>query len=102
MKSANATLIVLFCCPIHSNRHWWSAWRRSPCGSDIVATMCMGAAFTFIGRAALYAVAAYGEAGVDRAIEILEQEMLLTLATMGCPDVRDLDRSYLRGLGEAA
>jgi isopentenyl diphosphate isomerase/L-lactate dehydrogenase-like FMN-dependent dehydrogenase len=71
-------------------------------GSDIVATMAMGAAFTFIGRAALYAVAAYGEPGVERAIAILKQEMTLTLATMGCPDVTKLDTSYLRIAGQPA
>ena len=70
-------------------------------GSDIVATMAMGAAFTFIGRAALYAVAAYGQAGVARAIAILQQEMTLTLATMGCPDVRELDSGYLHIAGGA-
>jgi len=68
-------------------------------GSDIVAAMCMGASFSFLGRGALYAVAAYGSAGVERMIAILLQEMHLTLATMGCPDVRRLDASYLRQSG---
>jgi len=65
-------------------------------GSDIVASMCMGASFGFIGRAALYAVAAHGRVGVDRAIAILQQEIHLVLATMGCPKIGNVDRSYLR------
>lgn len=65
-------------------------------GSHIVAAMCMGAQFAFVGRATLYAVAAYGLPGVERSIAILQQEMHLALATMGCPDVNDLDASYLR------
>jgi L-lactate dehydrogenase (cytochrome)/(S)-mandelate dehydrogenase len=65
-------------------------------GSDIVAAMCMGASFAFIGRAALYAVAAHGKPGVDRAIAILQQEILLALATMGCPRIGDVDPTYLR------
>jgi len=70
-------------------------------GSDIVTAMCMGAAFTFVGRAALYAVAAYGKAGVDRAIAILRQEVHLALATMGCPDIKDAGPGYLGGSGMA-
>jgi L-lactate dehydrogenase (cytochrome)/(S)-mandelate dehydrogenase len=65
-------------------------------GSHIVGAMCMGAQFGFIGRAALYAVAAYGLSGVERVIAILQQEINLALATLGCPDVRKLDDSYLR------
>lgn len=64
-------------------------------GSDIVAAMCLGASFTFLGRGALYAVAAYGIPGVERMIAILQQEMHLTLATMGSPNVRDLGPGYL-------
>ncbi len=66
-------------------------------GSDIVAAMCLGASFAFVGRATLYGVAAYGIAGVQRTLAILRQEISLALATMGCPDVRQLDASYLRG-----
>ncbi len=64
-------------------------------GSDIVAARCMGASFAFLGRPALYAVAAYGSAGVERLIAILQQEMKLALATMGCPNVRDCGPEYL-------
>ncbi len=70
-------------------------------GSDVVAAMCMGAQFAFVGRATLYAVAAYGLAGVERAIAILRQEMNLTLATLGCPDVRELGASYLYSKAES-
>jgi len=70
-------------------------------GSDIVAALCMGAAFTFIGRAALYAVSAYGKAGVDRAIAILQQEIKLTMTTIGCLDIADLGPEYLRGTPHA-
>jgi (S)-mandelate dehydrogenase len=65
-------------------------------GSDIVAAMCLGASFAFVGRATLYGVAAWGFAGVQRTIAILQQEISLALATMGCPDIRDLDASFLR------
>lgn len=65
-------------------------------GSDIVAAICLGAGFAFIGRAALYGVAAWGLPGVQRTIAILQQEIHLTLATLGCPDIRQLDANYLR------
>ena len=40
-------------------------------GADIVAAIALGARFTLVGRAYLYGLMAGGEAGVDRAIEIL-------------------------------
>ena len=42
-------------------------------GADIVAAIALGARFTFVGRAYLYGLMAGGEAGVDRAIEILSE-----------------------------
>ena len=44
-------------------------------GADVVAAIAMGARFTLIGRAYLYGLMAGGEAGVDRAIEILSGQV---------------------------
>jgi L-lactate dehydrogenase (cytochrome)/(S)-mandelate dehydrogenase len=48
-----------------------------------------------IGRAYLYGLAACGEPGVGRILEVLRSEMVRTMTLMGCASVADLDRSWL-------
>jgi L-lactate dehydrogenase (cytochrome) len=57
-------------------------------GADIVAAVALGARFTLVGRAYLYGLMAGGEAGVDRAIEILSGQISRTMRLLG---VRTLD-----------
>src|ERR1700734_1627892 len=64
-------------------------------GTDIAKARCMGAATVLCGRAYAYGLAAAGEAGVDRAIEILRVDVERTLRLLGCTSVADLDRSYV-------
>jgi L-lactate dehydrogenase (cytochrome) len=64
-------------------------------GTDIAKAICMGARAVLCGRAYAYGLAAAGEAGVDRAIEILKADLERTLRLLGCPSVGDLDRSYV-------
>jgi isopentenyl diphosphate isomerase/L-lactate dehydrogenase-like FMN-dependent dehydrogenase len=64
-------------------------------GSDIVKAMCLGAQAVLIGRAYAYGLAAAGEAGVARAIEILRADVIRTMKLLGCESVKALDRSYL-------
>ena len=64
-------------------------------GTDIVKAICMGARAVLCGRAYAYGLAAAGEAGVDRAIEILRTDLERTLRLLGCPSVANLDRSYV-------
>jgi L-lactate dehydrogenase (cytochrome) len=64
-------------------------------GADIVKALCMGARAVLCGRAYAYGLAAAGEAGVDRAIEILQTDLERTLRLLGCASVAELDRSYV-------
>ena len=64
-------------------------------GSDVVKAMALGARGCLIGRAGLYGLAAKGESGVTRAIEILKKEIDMTLALLGQPDITKLDRSVI-------
>jgi L-lactate dehydrogenase (cytochrome) len=64
-------------------------------GTDIAKALCMGARAVLCGRAYAYGLAAAGEAGVDRAIEILRTDLERTLRLLGCPSVSALDRSYV-------
>jgi isopentenyl diphosphate isomerase/L-lactate dehydrogenase-like FMN-dependent dehydrogenase len=62
-------------------------------GSDIVKALCLGARAVLCGRAYAYGLAAAGEAGVTRALEILRTDLERTLRLLGCPSVAALDRS---------
>jgi L-lactate dehydrogenase (cytochrome) len=64
-------------------------------GTDIVKALCLGAHAVLCGRAYAYGLAAAGEAGVTRAIEILRADLDRTLKLLGCPSVLALDRSYV-------
>jgi L-lactate dehydrogenase (cytochrome) len=61
-------------------------------GRDIVKAVALGARACMIGRAYLYGVAAAGETGVDKAVDILRGEMDTTLGLMGSRSIRELDR----------
>ena len=64
-------------------------------GADVVKALCLGARAVLCGRAYAYGLAAAGEAGVSRAIEILRSDLDRTLKLLGCDSVRNLDRSYV-------
>lgn len=64
-------------------------------GSDVVKARALGASACIVGRAGLYGLAAGGQAGVERAIAMLQQEIDITLALLGVPDIAAVDRSVL-------
>jgi L-lactate dehydrogenase (cytochrome) len=66
-------------------------------GSDVVKALALGARACLSGRALVYGLAAGGDAGAARALRLLTGELELTLALLGCPSVRELDRSWLAG-----
>jgi isopentenyl diphosphate isomerase/L-lactate dehydrogenase-like FMN-dependent dehydrogenase len=64
-------------------------------GSDVVKALCLGARAVLIGRAHAYGLAAAGEAGVARAIEILRTDVVRALKLLGVDSTVKLDRSYV-------
>ena len=64
-------------------------------GSDIIKALCLGARAVLCGRAYAYGLAAAGEVGVNRAIEILSTDLDRSLRLVGCGSVAELDRSYV-------
>jgi L-lactate dehydrogenase (cytochrome) len=62
-------------------------------GQDILKALALGADACLIGRAFAYGLASMGEAGVERAVRILEGEMMATMALLGRNGVNELDRS---------
>jgi isopentenyl diphosphate isomerase/L-lactate dehydrogenase-like FMN-dependent dehydrogenase len=65
-------------------------------GSDIVKAIAMGADLVGIGRLQCWALAANGEAGILRMLELLEDEVIRSLGLLGVRSFAELDRSYLR------
>ncbi len=64
-------------------------------GQDVLKALACGASGVYIGRAFLYALGAMGEAGVTRALEIIREELDMTMALCGVTDVRDVDGRIL-------
>jgi L-lactate dehydrogenase (cytochrome) len=64
-------------------------------GTDIVKAVCLGARAVLCGRAYAYGLAAAGQAGVTRALQILRADVERTLRLLGCPSIAALDRSYV-------
>ena len=64
-------------------------------GSDIVKALCLGARAVLIGRAYAYGLAAYGKVGVERALEILRDDLRRTLTLLGCSSADQLNPSFV-------
>lgn len=64
-------------------------------GTDVLKALALGAACVFVGRPAMYGLAVGGEAGVAHALNLLRREIDVDLALLGCPDIGELDRSFL-------
>ncbi|WP_237568129.1 alpha-hydroxy acid oxidase [Mycolicibacterium lacusdiani] len=67
-------------------------------GADVVAAIAMGARFTLIGRAYLYGLMAGGEAGVDRAIAILTDQVERTMRLLGVTCLEELTPQHVTQL----
>lgn len=67
-------------------------------GADIVASIASGASFTMVGRAYLYGLMAGGRRGVDRAIEILTDEIVRTMKLLGVRSIGELEPGHVTQL----
>ena len=65
-------------------------------GTDVIKALCLGADAVMAGRAYLFGLGAGGEAGVDRALELLTAEIRRNMALLGCPSVQRLGGKYVR------
>ena len=65
-------------------------------GVDVAIALALGADAVLVGRPALWGLAAGGEAGARRVLELLREELELALALCGCASPGELDRSHLR------
>eukprot|EP00040_Diaphanoeca_grandis_P026864 m.151424 g.151424 ORF g.151424 m.151424 type:complete len:812 (-) comp30759_c4_seq2:133-2568(-) len=69
-------------------------------GTDLFKALALGAKAVGVGRPALYAMSAFGAAGVSKMIQILKDELFMTMRLMGTPSIADIkpemvDTSFL-------
>src|SRR5712671_225757 len=64
-------------------------------GSDMMRALALGARSCIVGRSYIYGLGAGGEAGVARAIEILGEELDVTMALCGVKSIREIDRRLI-------
>ncbi len=65
-------------------------------GQDVLKSLALGARGTMIGKAFAWGLGAMGEAGVTRALEIIQKELDVTMALCGLKDVREATPAILR------
>jgi len=59
-------------------------------GTDIFKALALGARGVGVGRPTLYGLAAYGQAGVERMLDMLQDEFRIALALNGCKSIADI------------
>lgn len=64
-------------------------------GSDVVKALALGARAVLIGRPYLYGLAAGGEQGIARVLDMLTDELTRAMQLVGCPAVSQLDHSWI-------
>ena len=65
-------------------------------GADILAAIALGADFTYIGRAYLYGLMAGGQAGVERALEILRTQLIRNMKLLGVSSLDELEPRHVK------
>ncbi len=65
-------------------------------GTDIFKALALGASAVGIGRPYLWGLAAFGQSGVERVIELLRAELALDMGMAGIANLSQIDRSYVR------
>jgi len=66
-------------------------------GLDVLKALALGAKACFLGRPWAYALAAGGQAGVARVLEIIRAELEVAMILTGCSSLRDAGRDLLDG-----
>jgi L-lactate dehydrogenase (cytochrome) len=64
-------------------------------GQDVLKAVALGAKGTYIGRSMLYGLGAMGQAGVSKALQIIHNELDLTMAFCGRTQIGTVDSSIL-------
>ncbi|KAK4858731.1 hypothetical protein QYF36_021153 [Acer negundo] len=65
-------------------------------GTDVFKALALGASGIFIGRPVVFSLAAEGEAGVRKVLEMLRDEFELTMALSGCRSLKEITRDHIK------
>lgn len=65
-------------------------------GTDILKALALGAKAVLIGKLAAWGIAAAGEEGVIRTLELLKLELITTMANLGCKNISEINSHFLR------
>ncbi|THG06712.1 hypothetical protein TEA_029495 [Camellia sinensis var. sinensis] len=64
-------------------------------GTDVFKALALGASGVFIGRPVVFSLAADGEAGVRKVLQMLRDEFELTMALSGCRSLKEITRNHI-------
>ena len=64
-------------------------------GTDVIKAIALGARAVLVGRPVVWGLAAAGESGARRVLELLRAEVDLAMALCGCPTVNDISRDLV-------
>jgi isopentenyl diphosphate isomerase/L-lactate dehydrogenase-like FMN-dependent dehydrogenase len=64
-------------------------------GTDVFKALALGARAVGIGRPYVWGLAAFGQPGVERVLDILRAELQLTMRQCGTPSIRDITRAFI-------
>ncbi len=70
-----------------------SGFRR---GTDIFKALALGANAVCVGRPYVWGLAAFGQAGVERRLEILKAELEVAMRSLGTPTVQSITRAFVQ------
>ena len=65
-------------------------------GTDIFKALALGADAICIGRAYLWGLATFGQAGVDQVLDLLRAELVRDMQIAGTPSIKDIRRESVR------
>ena len=70
-------------------------------GQDVMRALALGAKSCMIGRAYIHGLGAYGEQGVRKAIDIIRQELSVTMGLCGVASIADIDTRVIATPGKS-
>lgn len=65
-------------------------------GTDVVKALALGADAVCVGRPYAWGLAAFGQEGVTRVMQILDNELAIAMQQAGCPTLQDITRNVVR------
>ncbi|MEC9218908.1 MAG: alpha-hydroxy acid oxidase [Pseudomonadota bacterium] len=73
-----------------------SGFRR---GTDVYKALAMGASAVGIGRPYCWGLGAFGQAGVEKVLDLLNRELLITMQGSGTPTINSIGPDYVNDVG---